>query len=293
MSNDRLPPHILLASGRTIEKILQPQSVEELKSYKLGSSEESTYDDYSIYQWTPQDATQTCPLKIGDMVPASMRDSSLILIKRKGPIKKRDYVRSPRVEESVLKDRFQNYLDQLSQDKINQAQKTLTECNADEELVYRSLYHSFKMYRARDSVIQMAREFLNLIGQPMPTEHPYLVLDKMKEQGFDYKLVSALEKTIETQFELYRNEQDEWMEDLVTLLSSFHLFSKSLDYFVRFSDDLYNLRGFFFQEGSFLDWFEAGSMETWEPLGRIRNHINEGKDYAAYLTQKRSEETQK
>jgi hypothetical protein len=286
MSDDKPHYYFLLASGRTIEKILHPKTVKEFKAYDFGSSKKDTYNQYAVYQWSSKDHHEKCPVKVGDMVPASALESNLLLVKRKGPLKERVYQKTSLVDDQTLKNQFKFYMDELTQEKIDQAKELLKDLNDDDELAYRALYHSFKMYRARGYVISMARELLNFIGHPMEKEHPYLVLDQMKLLGFDYKLVAALEKTIETQFELHRNEPDAWMEDLTILLSSFYIFNKSLGFFIRFSEDLLNQRGLFFKENSYLDWFEAGSMEIWEPLGRLRSHMKECKELAEYLKSK-------
>ena len=256
----------LLTQGRSVERIDEFESFED---YKTNSKYfEKEYDNYKIFVYDAGSGN-TCPYKIGDYVPAN-NDYACLMLKNKGSAIKRTKYEPLVNKDAELEAQFKYYVESLTQDKINQAKTTLIAHQQNEELAYRAIYHSFKMYKAKLFTIDFAIEMLNLMGfEASQNDHPYEILDKFKKANFDFKLIALFEDVIEVFFYLERNDLNYWKVDMQIMFSAYHLFEKHLEFLVKISQDILDQKGILFS-GTTLNWHEAGAMTAWEPLGLYR-----------------------
>jgi hypothetical protein len=262
--------YAIIAKSKTIEEIIDV-GVDRSAARKICFLKK--YIGSKIYLLSlPLD--QVCLMKKGDLLPLSKySDFSFTLIKRKGKLPKQSKFilnKNEEAEETVL---LKNYLINLSTEKVNRGKEVLNKYKEDEELVYRSVYNSFKMYRARESVFNYAEAMLSLTGiQVLDNTNPYVLLKMFKQAKFDHALIIMLAQIIECEFTLDQNEIKAWTADVQVLLSAYFLFGSTLDFLLRVSEDIIEKRGFLFRTG-FLDWYEAGAMQVWTPLNLFRSRI--------------------
>ena len=225
------------------------------------------------------DVPDVASLKVGDPLPTNNR--GFYVIKRKGDdffyLTQEKRSRSPEITDEVLKSSFTRFIQNLSQDRIDDAKKVLKATRKDAELEYRAVYHSFKMYLAKESTITLARAMLVLLGDNPISEDiaGYDLLDQLRNNHVNSLLIRLFSDTIETFFYPDRNKASAWTEDIQRLYGAYHLFQRALEFIILVSEDLLNEKGIFFPKGRFLDWHEAGAMCIWEPLGYFRSRIHE------------------
>lgn len=223
-----------------------------------------------IYVWY---SDEVCPLKVGHVI--TLKDlSTLALINRpllvepeemdykdfKADFKARDQRREELIEG------FSRVYKTLDLAPSKELVKRLRE---DREVFYRVFYNSLKMYRMRSYIFSLAQELIRLSGHEAKEKVPEL-LAQFKALNFDNVLVRSLEKTAGLGFCLPCNNPKVWAEEAVVMTGTFQLFLEAADFLRSFIKRLQEQKSFIHHQG-FLDWDEAGAMETWTPLGALRN----------------------
>lgn len=213
-------------------------------------------------------------MQVGDKVKLEMNHYRLL--KQIGPI---PY--SPRTfnlkdfdkRQDVRKQLFSQFATNFNPTLIKQVQEELKSLSQDDEVMYRCFYNSFKMYRCRGYVIELAQHLISLAEQKefTATTNEEL-LTKFESLEFDLVLTKTLREVVGCQFSMNRNDAQAWYEDSKTLFSTYTLFKGALDYLVRFCNRIATNTAFF-QDRSHrcLTWDEAGAMEVWMGVSFLRS----------------------
>lgn len=210
--------------------------------------------------------------KVGDKIKLEM--DFYRCLKQIGPIPYTPYQRMNYDENlKIRKAFFDNFASNFNPELVKKTKEELSHIANDDEVSYRCFYNSFKMYRCRDYVFDMSKMLISLAEQKEFTcETNQELMDKFKELQFDHVLIKSLESMIGTHFAMNRNDQQAWFEDSQKLFSAYFLFSKAVDYMVRFCERISN-QDLFLQSDTrrCLDWDEAGAMMVWEGISFLRS----------------------
>lgn len=178
------------------------------------------------------------------------------------------------------KQMFTLFANNFNNQLILESKESLKNIIEDDEVAYRCFYNSFKMYRCRDYVIEMAKMLISLAEQKkFECQTNEELIKKFEELEFDDVLVRSLKKNLGTLFAMNRNDPQAWFDDSETLLSGYTLFIKACDYLIRFCERIKN-KDCFFQysrnegRGS-LTWDEAGAMMVWGGISFLRTSSDE------------------
>jgi len=229
------------------------------------------YTNYFIFQdlfYTQREKV----FKKGDSIPLEL--DGLKFLKAKGKIVKKKFNRDFGSEDTKLKKQelLENFFRNINKEKVLELKSICESIDKDEDVVYRGIYNSLKMYRIREEVAQVAKLQIELVsGRKLNLESPKEIVSAYKDMFFNSKMQSLLEKTLLTFFNMGKNEQDAWVEDMQILYSSLKLFCDTSKFLVKICEDLENKTGFLFTGNSILAFYEAGAMQLWCPLGDLRS----------------------
>lgn len=258
--------YLILAKGNKIKKVFLVKNFEDA----LIKAQDQKLRSFLAIFFNCR-SPDLVPL-VGNYVPNIGNSESAVVIR---PPKQKDL---PYSKNSVDKDDDNKKFNLLNQyyigldlTKLDLIKSEIEKNNPDldDELYYRCLYHSFKMYYVRDSSIELAKLLLRLIGVN-PKENYYEIVDQLKDNQFSDILIKMLERSIASSWSRDRNHVDRWVEDAQVLFSINILLYKSAKFLLDFSYDIVNKKGILFDETRSLSWMQAGSMEVWEPLAGIR-----------------------
>lgn len=213
-------------------------------------------------------------MKVGDKVKLEM--GHYRLLKQIGPIPQspRTFVAGEwkQVEEQRKK-LFNQFASNFDSQLVAKVKEGLDSLSKDDEVIYRCFYNSFKMYRCRGYVIELAQHLISLAEQKefTATTNEELI-NKFDSLQFDQVLTKMLKEVLGCEFSLTRNDPQGWYSDSKTLFSAYTLFKGAVDYLVRFCERIAKNTSFF-QEQSHraLTWDEAGAMEVWLGIGFLRS----------------------
>lgn len=168
-----------------------------------------------------------------------------------------------------------NFLSKLDKNLVNELiDKNEKRQKEFEETYYRCFYQSFKMYYARDYVIDIAKDLISLVEQKK-FEHKTNSIEELvgnfKKNKFDMVLEKSLDEVLNTVFAMTQNDATAWYQDSKTLFSSLTLFQEAINFMLRFSKEIIDEKSMISSnEKGFLKWHEAGAMCVWEGFSLIR-----------------------
>jgi hypothetical protein len=258
---------LILSLGKRIDKIL------EIKDYHaaLKKAQSKRLWKYRVF-FLEKDEGLLC--EIGDYLPNLDYTSRLILI-RNSKTKEVDFSSLPfkKQDDSKLLNLLINYSRNLSKEKIETLKSRLNGLNLinDNEVFYRCIYHSFKMYRLRESSVELAKILLETVGVT-PNNNNYQMIDQLVDSEFSDILIFLLESSINSGWSRDRNFLPNWVEDAQKIFSANVILFKSAQFLLEFSEELLEKKGVFFDETRILTWTQAGAMETWDVLGGVRTN---------------------
>ena len=229
------------------------------------------YTNYFIFQDLYYSQRERV-FKKGDSIPLEL--DGLKFLKSKGKLVKKQFNRNFYFEDNKLKKQelLENFFRNINKEKVLELKSFCESIDKDEDVVYRGVYNSFKMYRIREEVAQLAKLQIELVsGKRRSLESPKDIVEAYREMFFNSKMQVLLEKTLLTFFNMAKNEQAAWVEDMQTLYSSLKLFCDTSKFLVKICEDLENKKGFLFTGSSVLAFYEAGAMQLWLPLGDLRS----------------------
>jgi hypothetical protein len=228
-------------------------------------------------------------MKVGDKIKLEM--SHYRLLKQIGPIPHTPRTWTPgewKKVEAHRRQLFNQFASNFNPELVKNIKTNLEAIVQDDEVTYRCFYNSFKMYRCRGYVIQLAQDLISLATQSEfeATTNEEL-LSKFEALQFDQVLTKLLAEILGCEFSLTRNDPQGWYSDSKTLFSAYTLFTKAVDYLVRFCERIANQTSFF-QEQSHrcLTWDEAGAMEVWLGISFLRSGGDEVHQEAVKLINK-------
>lgn len=186
-------------------------------------------------------------------------------------------------KENILIPELKNFLSNFSVDTMNVALQKVKELKlGEEEISYRVMYNSFKMYRLRENSFILAKVLISLVDKNfVDCENLEELSINFKKQNFDVNLNLALDQMIVCLFNLERNETNNWFEDAIKLWGSYQLLLKATEFIIGFIQELKDQTTFLHENRNIINWIEAGAMETWSPLSLLRNANSE--DSKIYL----------
>ncbi len=227
-------------------------------------------EESQVFIWYSDDP---CPLKEKDVLtikdldrlalihrPTLVPAEELPFIAFKEEFKQREIRR----EELITS--FSKVYKNINTNSSSELLKTLRE---DKEVYYRVFYNSLKMYRMRSYILSLTNELIKLSGHT-PSESIPDLLTQFKTLNFDNVLVRSLEKSIGRGFFTGCNNPKVWAEEALVLTGTFNLFLEATEFLRAFILRLQKSESFIHHQ-SFLEWDEAGAMETWTPLGALRS----------------------
>ena len=192
------------------------------------------YEPYQLIEFMGEYESDV--LKVGDMIPLEFERCRHI--KQIGKIHQTPRIR---FDYEGLREQTQKHFDVFAHNFNPQLIVSLREkmktYEKDEEVAYRCFYNSFKMYRLREYVIEMA-EILMSLAKQSPVKHQFSkqLMDEFKYLRFDDVLEKSLEQILGTNFSMGRNDSQAWFEDSQKLFASYFLFMKACDYFLSFCE---------------------------------------------------------
>jgi hypothetical protein len=226
-------------------------------------------------------------LKVGDKLKLEMNHYRLL--KQLGPIPqtpRADFISNWKEVEENRKQLLTQFAQGFNPSLVQQIKTEVANLSKDDEVMYRCFYNSFKMYRCREYVIELAQMLISLAEQrPFTAQTNEELINKFESLHFDQVLTKMLKEIIGCQFALTRNDPQAWHLDSKTLFSAYTLFKGAVDYMVRFCERIAN-QSAFFQEQSHraLTWDEAGAMEVWLGVSFLRSCGDEDhKKYSALI----------
>jgi hypothetical protein len=257
---------LLLATGSKIEKILK---VADYQEARIKAQDKKLWKYRVVF--LAFDESIKIP-KVGEYLPNCGYSSFGVVIIRNQIKAERKYTK-PDLNFNQEKDDAQNlallenYFKNLSLEKINKISEVVESQNLqqDPEVFYRCLYHSFKMYRLRESSIVLVRSLLELVGVE-PKANYYEMLDQLSDNKFSQILIRLVKSSIESPWHQERNDLDCWVEDSQKLFSANIILYQSVKFILEFSKELLNKEGIFYSTRGVLSWNQAGAMEVWDVL---------------------------
>lgn len=228
------------------------------------------YDKFQIIEFVGE--VESDAFKVGDLVPLEFRHCRHL--KQIGAFPQ--YERGERVNFNEIQNynqlMFQNFVDKFDVSRIKRLRDHLNDLSNDDEVSYRCFYNSFKMYRLRDYVIEMAEIMLSVAKQEdVKYETVLELVEDFKAYKFDDVLERSLIEILGTNFSMSRNESKAWFEDSQKLFASYFLFMKGADYLLKFCEKLIDKTNIVQDEKRrILDWSEAGAMTVWAGIGFLR-----------------------
>lgn len=227
-------------------------------------------------------------MKVGDKVKLEMTHYRLLKQIGEIPHTPREVGAISRWKQQV-EDRkiiFTNFAQNFNPELVKKVKKDLENVSQDDEVMYRCFYNSFKMYRCRDYVIQLAQGLISLASQQefKATTNEELI-KKFESLDFDLVLTELLKEILGCEFSLTRNDPKGWHQDSKTLFSAYTLFKGALDYLVRFCERIEQKTAFFQEQNHrCLTWDEAGAMEVWLGCSFLRSAGDEAhQTYSALI----------
>ena len=219
---------------------------------------------------------------VGDKVTSNLRGR---VIQRPAPLVETEVKEHYKKEEEKKQSLTLEFISKLEFKNLSLAKEVLKNSREDQEVSYRAFYNSFKMYRVKDDVFNLAQAAITVLtGKPFNQDdiHYYEVYEDAKKLGFDQILLDSLRQLLICDFSLDRNESSKWIEDARLLFSSKILMENAVGYLIGFSESIISKKVFFLN-GNILSWDEAGAMEAFTFLSTLRYSQNKFNDKVAEL----------
>lgn len=268
-------------------KVLEVLTFDKEEVFKIDQPE---YEPFQLIEFLGEFAEEE--LKVGDKVPLDLNRCRFL--KQIGkviytPRGKWDF-KNLQIKNQAM---FKDFSDNFNIDLVKDLRTQYSGLAEDREVAYRCFYNSFKMYRLRDYVIEMAQILISLATQKsVGYKYNEELMTQFKELGFDEVLEKSLEKILATNFCMNRNDSQAWFEDSQVLFSSYYLFAKACDYFLVFCEKLEAGTNIVQQQRNILDWDEAGAMTVWSGISFLRTvNVNseQGKEQLKRFLKKQHE----
>lgn len=224
--------------------------------------------------------------KAGDKVTSSLVGR---IIQRPAPLVENEVKEHYKKEEEKKQGLILEFISKLEVKNLESAKEVLKTSREDQEVTYRAFYNSFKMYRVKDNVFEMAQAAITILtGQEFDKDEIYYygVYQEAKRLGFDQILLDSLRQLLICDFSLDRNESSKWIEDARILFAAKILMENGLGYLIGFSESIISKEIFFLNQ-SILSWDEAGAMEAFTLLGPLRYSQNKFNDIVADAVRKK------